>query len=168
MRRRRGPPGRGATALAMAGGRRPWASRAGAARDGCARGKGKGRARAPTSALGSSREAAERAGHGKQARRRSRLAAVAMLRKGGGRAAVEVVVELRERRRGLFIGRVMRWGEPWGGGRGVVGRRASRAPLMAFGRLRASQSGARAARPAQDDKTAWPGARGGGPAIVRE
>jgi hypothetical protein len=55
-------------------------------------------------------------------------------------------VELRERRRGLFIGRVMRWGEPWGGGRGVVGRRASRAPLMAFGRLRASRGGARAAR----------------------
>ena len=58
------------------------------------------------SALGSSKEAAERAGHGKQARRRSRLVAVALMRRGGGRAAVEVVVELGKRRRGLFIGRV--------------------------------------------------------------
>jgi len=56
---------------------------------------------------------------------------------------VEVVVELGKRRGGPFIGRVRRWGEPWGGGCGVVGRRASRAPLMAFGRLRASRSGAR-------------------------
>ena len=81
---------------------------------------------------------------------------------------MEVVVELGKRRGGLFIGRVRRWGEPWGGGRGVVGRRASRAPLMAFGRLRASRSGARAARLAHDDKMARAGARGEGPADVRE
>ena len=150
------------------GARRPGAAQAGVARGEWSWGKGRGRARAPTSALGLSREAAERASHGSRHGGRSGFAAAALLRRGGGRAVVEVVVELGKRRGGLFIGRVRRWGERWGGGRGVVGRRASRAPLMAFGRLRASQSGARAARPAQDDKTAREGARGGGPAAVHE
>ena len=47
-------------------------------------------------------------------------------------AAVEVV-EVKGDARAPFIGEIRRRGEPWGGGRGAVGRRAPRAPLMAIG-----------------------------------
>jgi len=47
-------------------------------------------------------------------------------------AAVEIV-EVKGDARAPFIGEIRRRGESWGGGRGAVGRRAPRAPLMAIG-----------------------------------
>ena len=47
-------------------------------------------------------------------------------------AAVEVM-EVKGDARAPFIGEIRRRGEPWGGGRGAVGRRAPWAPLMAIG-----------------------------------
>src|SRR6185437_14534672 len=47
-------------------------------------------------------------------------------------AAVEIV-EVKGDARAPFIGEIRRRREPWGGGRGAVGRRAPRAPLMAIG-----------------------------------
>jgi hypothetical protein len=46
-------------------------------------------------------------------------------------------------------------------GAGGGGRRAARRALMAFGRVRVSRSGVRAARPAQGDGTARAGVGGG-------
>ena len=60
---------------------------------------------------------------------------------GRGRAEAGVAVVARERHVALFIGEIRRWGEPWGGGRGAVGRRAPRAELMAGGRFGLSPSG---------------------------
>ena len=146
--RRRGPAGRGATALAMAGGRRPWAARARVARVRCARGKGRGRARAPTSALGSSRKAAGRAGHG------SRRGGGASLRRRRCCGSGEGVLRWRrswgegEMPGGPFIAQVGRWSSAGVGGRlsEVRGR-----PLMALGRSRASRSGASGEAAAQGE-----------------
>ena len=79
-----GPAGRGATAMAVAGRRRPWAAWQVRPEVITGRGKERGRARAPTLALGSSGEAAGRAGHGRQARQAKTLAAAAMHGSGGG------------------------------------------------------------------------------------
>ena len=81
---RRGPAGRGAAAMAVAGRRRPWTAWQGRPEASTGRGKERGRARAPTLALGLSGEAAGRAGHWKQARRAKALAAAAMHGSGGG------------------------------------------------------------------------------------
>ena len=68
----------------VAGRRRTWATWQGRPEASTGRGKERGRARAPTLALGSSEEAAGRAGHGKQVRRAEALAAAAMQGRGGG------------------------------------------------------------------------------------
>ena len=81
---RRGPAGRGATPMAVVGRRRPWAAWQGRPEASTGRGKERGRARAPTLALGLSGEAAGRAGHWKQAQRAKALTAVAMHGSGGG------------------------------------------------------------------------------------
>ena len=70
--------------MAVAGRRRPWAAWQGRPEASTGRGKERGRARAPTLAFGSSEEAAERAGHGKQVRCAEALAAAAMQGRGGG------------------------------------------------------------------------------------
>ena len=81
---RRGPAGRGATAMAVTSRRRPWAVWQGRPEASTGRGKERGRARAPNLALGLSGEAAGRAGHWKQARRAKALAAAAMHGSGEG------------------------------------------------------------------------------------
>ena len=87
----------------------------------------------PTLALGPDGREVRRSGHG-SGRRRAPECAAAVLRARRGSYGWGLGCGDGELRRvPLFIGDIGRWGESWGGGCGVVSRRAPRAPLMAVG-----------------------------------
>ena len=115
-------------AMAVAGRRRPWAAWQGRPEASTGRGKERGRAKAPTLALGSSEEAAWRAGHGKQARRADALAA-SVMQGGGGACGGWATCGARGQCGGPLYRRGKAVGQSGCGG----GRRARRAALMALG-----------------------------------
>ena len=113
--------------------RRAWGRRCKACRQPGLGGKGKGSLGGSIAYLGLGWGAAGRGvprwpaswGGGNGGRRRWEL---------GRRLGVAVeVMEVKGDTRAPFIGEIRRRGEPWGGSRGAVGRRAPRAPLMAIG-----------------------------------
>ena len=124
---------RGGLTMAAGGWRGAWGRRCKACRRPGPGGKGKGSLGGSIAYLGLGWGAAGRGvprwpaswGGGNGERRRWELG-----RRLG--AAVEVV-EVKGDARAPFIGEIRRRGEPWGGGRVTVGRRAPRAPLMAIG-----------------------------------
>jgi len=113
--------------MAVAGRRRPWAAWQGRPEASTGRGKERGRAKAPTLALGSSEEAAGRAGHEKQMRWAEALAAAAMQGRGGGVWWPDCGA------RGRHGGPLYRRGKAVGQSGCGGGRRARRAALMALG-----------------------------------
>ena len=161
---RRGGRKEGATAMATAAGRWPWAARAGAARASARGEKGEG-------GPGHLPRPLARAGTW-------RSGPATGSRRGGGaglrrwRCCVEEEGAWRWRwlwswgaARGLFIGRVRWWGERWGGGR-EGGRPVSFAGVINDVWPLASIAGRCVG--GEDDKTARACARGGGPAAVCE